>query len=44
MVVHWPPVDTPVGDHVGYHVRQGGHDVKGYDWARYLDFAWRHWR
>lgn len=39
-----PAVDTPVGDHVGYHVRSGGHDVTDYDWQRYLDFARRHWR
>jgi hypothetical protein len=38
----WPPVDTPVGSRVGYHVRSGGHDVLEYDWERYMDFADRH--
>jgi hypothetical protein len=40
----FPPVDQPVGDTIGYHVRSGGHDVKQYDWDRYLDFADRHLR
>lgn len=39
-----PPVDRPVGDVIGYHVRTGVHDVTDYDWARYLDFADRHLR
>jgi hypothetical protein len=42
-VADWPPVDRPVGDTIGYHVRTGKHDVTDYDWARYLDFADRHW-
>ncbi len=37
-----PPVDHPVGEFVGYHVRTGGHDVKDYDWEQYLRFADRH--
>jgi hypothetical protein len=35
----WPPVDTPVGRTVGYHVRRGGHDLIEYDWQRFADFA-----
>jgi hypothetical protein len=35
----WPPVDTPVGSRVGYHVRSGGHDLLEYDWLRFADFA-----
>jgi len=37
-----PPIDTPIGDFVGYHVRSGGHDVMDYDWEQYLNFADRH--
>ncbi len=35
----WPPVDTPVGLTVGYHVRRGRHDIIDYDWQRFADFA-----
>ena len=35
----FPDVDTPTHGRIGYHVRSGGHDVKPYDWERYLDFA-----
>ena len=38
----WPPVNTPVGDLVGYHVRTGKHDLLEYDWLRFADFADRH--
>ncbi len=34
-----PPVDTPVGDTVRYHLRTGKHDITAYDWAQYLNFA-----
>jgi len=37
-----PPLNTPVGGHVGYHYRTGKHDVTLYDWERYLDFADKH--
>jgi hypothetical protein len=35
----WPPVDTPVGKTIGYHVRSGKHDLLEYDWLRFADFA-----
>ena len=41
-VEEMPPVDKPVGDFVGYHVRTGVHDVTDFDWDRYMDFADRH--
>ncbi len=34
-----PPVDKPVMNDVGYHVRTGGHAVTEYDWQCFLDFA-----
>jgi hypothetical protein len=37
-----PPVNQPVGETVRYHVRTGKHDITGYDWQQYLDFAERH--
>lgn len=39
-----PAVNTPVSGSIGYHIRQGGHDILLYDWLQYLDFADRHLR
>lgn len=35
----WPPVNRPVGENIGYHLRDGVHDILQYDWERYMDFA-----
>lgn len=37
-----PPVNTSVGDTVGYHIRTGKHALTGEDWEFYLKFANRH--
>jgi hypothetical protein len=35
-----PPVSVPVGNgSIGYHMREGGHAMRLYDWQQYLDFA-----
>ncbi|RPH32003.1 acetylxylan esterase [bacterium] len=34
-----PPVETPAGITIGYHMRKGGHGLNSYDWACFLDFA-----
>lgn len=38
----WPPVNSPVGDRIRYHVRSGSHGITPYDWDCYLDFARQH--
>jgi hypothetical protein len=37
-----PPVHQPIMNTVGYHVREGKHDINAYDWDRHLDFAEKH--
>ncbi len=37
-----PDIEEPAMGTIGYHVRQGDHDVTDYDWQRYMDFADRH--
>jgi hypothetical protein len=34
-----PGLSQPVLGAIGYHIRPGGHDVKTYDWDRFMDFA-----
>ncbi len=41
-VTDMPPVNQPVGQTIGYHIRTGDHDITPYDWKCYLDFADRH--
>ena len=37
-----PDIHQPIMNTVGYHVREGKHDVTTYDWKQYLDFADKH--
>jgi (4-O-methyl)-D-glucuronate---lignin esterase len=37
-----PPVETPVGDTIGFHNRKGFHGINDYDWRQFLAFADRH--
>ena len=39
-----PPINTPIMNHIGYHIRSGIHDVTDYDWKCYMEFAKKHWR
>jgi len=38
-VKEMPALNQPVGQTLGYHIRTGKHDVTGYDWEQYLNFA-----
>ena len=37
-----PPVNVSIGQQMGYHLRQGKHDVTPFDWQCFMDFADRH--
>lgn len=37
-----PAVNTPVGQSIGYHLRDGGHDILLYDWEQYMNFIDKH--
>ncbi|MBI3697582.1 MAG: acetylxylan esterase [Acidobacteria bacterium] len=39
-----PAVHQSVQTTIGYHIREGKHDVTLYDWERFLDFADKHLR
>jgi hypothetical protein len=35
----FPEVGKPLHGRIGYHLREGTHDITHYDWEQYLDFA-----
>jgi len=37
-----PPPHQPVLNDIGYHIREGEHDVTDYDWKCFMDFADKH--
>lgn len=39
-----PEPGRSVGDRVGYHIREGEHDILLEDWNHFMNFANRHWR
>lgn len=38
-----PPIQQPIGDFIGYHCREGKHNILSYDWQQFMNFADRHW-
>ena len=34
-----PEIEQPIMNDVGYHIRQGKHNITLYDWRNYLDFC-----
>lgn len=39
-----PPHSTPIGKNIGYHLRNGVHDILLYDWTQYMNFADKHFK
>jgi hypothetical protein len=37
-----PPVNQSIGDSIGYHLRDGEHDLTPWDWTQFVAFAKKH--
>ncbi|MDR3262188.1 MAG: acetylxylan esterase [Tannerella sp.] len=37
-----PTKNTPIMNHIGYHIRTGNHDVTDFDWQCFIRFAQKH--
>lgn len=38
----FPSLNKPLHGTIGYHIRQGKHDVTNFDWQQYIQFATKH--
>jgi hypothetical protein len=43
-VAEMPPLDTPAGETIRFHIRNGKHDMLPYDWQQFTRFAETHAR
>ncbi|MGV8093896.1 MAG: hypothetical protein AB2L24_18705 [Mangrovibacterium sp.] len=43
-ISEFPEPESPAGNYIGYHLRNGKHDITLYDWTQYLNFADRHFK
>jgi hypothetical protein len=39
-----PRINSPIMNHIGYHIRNGEHDVTDYDWKCFIEFAKKHFK
>ena len=39
-----PELNKSVGGTIGYHIREGKHDINEFDWEQFLNFADKHFK